>query len=612
MPKTSHIILLAGLLLCAAPAVSAQTPAQTPAQTLHKDITVESKANPDYRDANRIPQLPELDLPPVKTPPLVFSDRAVTARVPNSLTTLPPAAWADPEADPGYKGYLRGGIFPFVYNAELAAGYRFKNTERTIFGISLDYAGDIYRRNETVHPYYHETGLFGTETRKVTWRDQSLGVALRLRKLTGKTGRFDLDLTYRLGSHSIYDGGIYSDYTPAVEVNTTHNPGLKLGYTGSVRGFSYKVGLRGDAFWFWDGDNADYVYLDPDMPVYPHKGNADQIRYGLNASGSLVTGEYSHIDLGIDLDAVRTDDFSSPLFPFDYGDWATVGSRTQTILDLNPRFTRRTHTTEVSIGARIDLAFNAGRFFNIAPDVTLAWTPMSIFGAQVKLGGGVTQNAIADIYHSLSPYLSRSFAYSPSRMPWTVEGLVTAGPFMNTSLELGAGYARARGWLMPVANDYARETAGTIFGSQKISGYYWRIALGYDDGRRFALKATYTGAPSSEFHAWHEYRDRARNVLDIDLTVRPIKPLYVKASWELRSGRSMYGYLSEADHLGIYPSYRVALGTVSDLSLTADWAYNDRLHFYVKGQNLLCRKWDYIGGRPARGIAGLIGASWRF
>lgn len=586
--------------------------AQTPGQTLHKDITVESQATPDYRDANRIPMLPALDLAPVKTPPLGFSDRAVTARVPNTLTTLPPAAWADPEADPGYKGYVRGGIFPFLLNAELSAGYRFKNTDRTIFGLSLDYAGDIYRRTDMVRVFEPGTLNSAIEGRSVTWRDQSLGVAMRLRQRAGKAGRFDLDLTYRLGSHNHYNGAINSNYDPQTDRSTTHNPALKLGYSGAVRGFSYSVGLRGDLFWFYCGDGGDLVYVYPGMPVYPSEGTANQVRYGFSASGSLLTGEHSRVELGIDLDALHTDDFSSGRIPFSYGDWVTTGSRTQTILDLNPRYIRRTQATEVSIGAKVDLAFNAGRFFNIAPDITLAWTPVSVLGAQLKLGGGMTQNAIADIYHSLSPYLSSAIAYTPSRMPWSIEGLITAGPFMNTTLELGGGYARAKGWLMPVVNDFHRDASGAIFDSQKISGYYWRVALGYDNGRNFGLKATYTGAPSSHYHAWHEYRDRARNVLDIDLSVRPVKTLLVKASWELRSGRSLYGYLSEADHLGIYPAYRVSLGTVSDLSLTADWAFNDRFHVYAKGLNLLNRKWQYIGDRPGRGIAGLIGVSWRF
>ncbi|MDE6178992.1 MAG: hypothetical protein K2F86_07470 [Duncaniella sp.] len=581
MSRHHAILLLAALGLGSAPMVCAQSQDQP----LHKDITVESETPAEHRDANRIQLLPGLDLPPVKTPPLGLSGRTVTARVPNTLSTLPPVAWADPDDASRYRGYVRGGLFPLLFNAEVAAGYRLVAKERTALGISANYAGDIYRR----------------ESRD--WTDHSLDAALRLRQKVASTGRFDLDFTYRYGVHNqiapTYDG----DGVRNTETMSANNPRLSLGYSGKTSGFSYEAGVRGDMMFLWINGLGDVV----GGPALP--SSTAQYGYGISARGAIDAGENSHVELGVDLDGLRSDEKNTPRVPFD-GSYFEGGKANQAILDINPRYILRTDVSEVSVGARIDLAFNAGKFFNIAPDVTLAWMPVSVFSAQVKLGGGVTHNAISDLYHSVSPYMSPGLAYSPSRMPWSIDGLLTAGPFMNTTVELRGGYARAKGWLMPVESDYYY--GGTAFEAQKLSGAYWSVALGYDNGNTFALKARYTGAPSSQYHGWYEFRDRARHVVDVRLSVRPIERLLVSADWEFRSGRSMYAYGRETDESGLYPVSRVALGSVSDLGLTADWAFSDRLHGFVKATNLMNRSWRMIGDRPSRGVCGLVGASYKF
>lgn len=581
MSRHHAILLLAALGLPAAPPAFAQSQDQP----LHKDITVESLTPAEHRDANRIPLLPGLDLPPVKTPPLIPSGRTVTARVPNSLSTLPPVAWADPDDASKYRGYVRGGLFPLLFNAEAAAGYRLIAKERTSLGISANYAGDIYRRESH------------------TWKDHSLDAALRLRQRVASAGRFDLDFTYRCGVHNQLASTYNGDGVRNTETMSANNPGLSLGYSGKTSGFSYDVGVRGDMMFLWINGHGDMVG-GPSMA-----GSTAQYGFGFSAKGALDTSENSRIELGVDLDGLRSNEKNTPRVPYD-GSYFEGGKASQAILDLNPRYILRTAASEVSIGARIDLAFNAGKFFNISPDVTLAWMPVSVFSAQVKLGGGVTQNAISDIYHSVSPYISPGLAYSPSRMPWSIDGLLTAGPFLNTTVEVRGGYARVKGWLMPVESDYYY--GGTALEAQKLSGAYWSVALGYDNGGTFALKARYTGAPSSQYRGWYEFRDRARHVVDVRLSVRPVERLLVSAEWEFRSGRSMYAYGHTADESGVYPVSRVALGTVSDLGLTADWAFTDRLHGFVKGTNLMNRSWQMTGPRPARGVCGLVGASYKF
>ena len=77
------IILALGLTLCAG----------VFAQGLHKEITVEQQIVPKKREASRIKVLPTLSLPAIQPVKLNFSDRVITARVPNAITTLEPIAF---------------------------------------------------------------------------------------------------------------------------------------------------------------------------------------------------------------------------------------------------------------------------------------------------------------------------------------------------------------------------------------------------------------------------------------------------------------------------------------------------------------------------------------
>lgn len=74
----------------------------------------------------------------------------------------------------------------------------------------------------------------------------------------------------------------------------------------------------------------------------------------------------------------------------------------------------------------------------------------------------------------------------------------------------------------------------------------------------------------------------------------------------------MYAYGRDADESALYPVSRVALGSVSDLGLTVDWAFSNRLHGFVKCTNLMNRSWQMTGPRVSRGVCGLVGASYKF
>ena len=106
-------------------------PLCTFAQGLHKEINVEQKIEPVKREAARINLLPSLQLPPVARPQLSFSDRVVTAHVPNTINTLDPVAFGDRLYVSPYRGYVALGLGAPLFNATFSAGYRAIDNDRT-------------------------------------------------------------------------------------------------------------------------------------------------------------------------------------------------------------------------------------------------------------------------------------------------------------------------------------------------------------------------------------------------------------------------------------------------------------------------------------------------
>ena len=91
--------------------------------------------------------------------------------------------------------------------------------------------------------------------------------------------------------------------------------------------------------------------------------------------------------------------------------------------------------------------------------------------------------------------------------------------------------------------------------------------------------------------------------MSADLRVTPVAPLDIFAGWEYRGGRSQI-----CPHTGIKQS----LGLVSNLKVGALYRITPQWSTFVRGENLMCRRYLLIGGVPAQSITGLIGATYKF
>ncbi|MCI8998185.1 MAG: TonB-dependent receptor [Muribaculaceae bacterium] len=576
------IILAFGLSLCTGAF----------AQGLHKEITVEQEIVPQKRDASRITVLPTVTLPTIQPARLNYSDRVVTSRVPNAITTLEPIAFGDKLYTSPYKGYVALGIFP-LFNADFSAGYRLIDTDKTRLSAWGQYNGDVY--TEKIK------GIVGgtIDSKKLYWRDHTASVGADLHQAIGEKSYLDAELNYTYGYHNM-PIGISTLSQASNRINAT------LAFNSRTEGLLYSVGVDYRHFGFNDAKvPSTYEYIFNKYDYSPVKQN----RIGADFKGLLPVGESSFIGLDADAHFLMTSAHNVAVFPY-LGEAITEGSKTNGLVSLTPHYLYTASHATVRIGAQVDFSINDGKAVHVAPDVTLAWTPTQTIGMELRAHGGSTLNELSSLY-DVTPYINGSLAYSHSHTPYALDAKVALGPFMGTSIEFFGGYAKADKWLMPIGS--LGYIAGQIFDPVDLKGWHLGVALGYEYRKIASARVSYETAPNDYDNSYYEWRDRAKHVVKAELKLRPVRPLLVTIDWEFRAGRRMYNYsaVPETDS-NIYGMYTTSLGATSTLNIGAGYEFNDRLTFFVRGENLLNRRYMHLGERRSQGITGLIGASFKF
>lgn len=578
--NTRTIILALGLSVCAGMS----------AQGLHKEITVEQEIVPQKRDASRITVLPTVSLPPIQPARLSFSDRVVTTRVPNSITTLEPIAFGDKLYTSPYRGYVALGVFP-LFNADLSAGYRLLDTDKTRLSAWGQYNGDVYREKIPT----------ADGKRTLYWRDHTASIGADLHQAIGSTSFLDAELNYTYGYHNMPAGlSTYSESTNKVNAGVTFNSKLE--------GLMYAVGLNYQHFGFGDPKvPSQYAGITDPNFYLPVKQNL----VGGKFRGLLPMGDNSYIGLDGDAQLLMSSEHNLPLYPY-IESFGSEGSRKTGLISLAPHYLYTTSTVTARLGARVDFTLKDGKVFHISPDVTLAWTPSQVIGLELRAHGGSKLNSLAELY-DVTPYLNGSFFYSQSHIPYALDGHVTIGPFLGASVEFFGGYAKADKWLMPVGA--GMNLGGQVFDPVDVSGWHLGAAIGYSYRKVATARLSYETAPHDYDNAYYEWRDRAKHVVNADLSIRPIKPLLVTLNWELRAGRRTYdfSYLNDAtSSLNLYGCDARSFGTVSTLNLGAGYECSDRLTVFGRCENLLNRRYVHLGDRRSQGITALVGASLKF
>lgn len=563
------------------------------AAQVSKEITVEREVVPTVRSASPLTFTPSVTLPATPRPTLSYSERTSLASIPSLFRTLEPAAVGDSIAASPYRGYAAIGYFP-AFNLGASAGYRLLDRSRTTLDAWMQYDGNRY--NATLSP-----------DRKDHIQSHDAVVGINLNAAGNNSSLFNLSLDYAFSSFN-------NPWRPSPfscrKDQKLNRLNAQAHYSASSSSIDYSIGLGYHLFAFGTG------FKDENGALTTNIDPVSENRVALQ--GSVFAGIDEHSSFGIDLDASMIGHSKSGR---DSGDWyETIAERpgkTTGLVSVTPAYKYDVNNFSLKAGIHVDFTFNnPGKKFHIAPDVKVAWMPSQSFALYGQARGGEVMNTMGELY-AIERYISQMLWYSMSHVPVEAEAGFRVGPFKSFALNLSATYAAADDWLMPGAP----LGGALVFQPINMRGWKFRAAAeySYSDIASLALSGSINPQKDDDVETgFHTDRDRAKYILDAQLTVHPLSQLDIMAGYELRADRKAlyyqlerpYGWCGTVSDIP-FVCFR-SLENIANLRVGASWRFTPAFTVFLRADNLLDRKTPYLSLLPGQGIHGLAGIAYKF
>lgn len=564
------------------------------AAQVSKEITVEREVVPTVRSASPLTFTPSVTLPATPRPTLSYSERTSMARIPSLFRTLEPAAVGDSIAASPYRGYAAIGYFP-AFNLGASAGYRLLDRSRTTLDAWMQYDGNRYK------------ATIAELDRKDHIQSHDAVVGINLNAAGNNSSLFNLSLDYAFSSFN-------NPWRPSPfscrkdqKLNRLNAQAL---YSASSSSIDYSIGLGYHLFAFGTG------FKDENGALTTNIDPVSENRVALQ--GSVFAGIDEHSSFGIDLDASMIGHSKSGR---DRGNWyETIAERpgkTTGLVSVTPAYKYDVNNFSLKAGIHVDFTFNnPGKKFHIAPDVKVAWMPSQSFALYGQARGGEVMNNMGELY-AIERYISQMLWYSMSHVPVEAEAGFRVGPFKGFALNLSATYAAADDWLMPGAP----LGGALVFQPINMRGWKFRAAAeySYSNIASLALSGSINSQKDDDVETgFHTDRDRAKYILDAQLTVHPLSQLDIMAGYELRADRKAlyyqlerpYGWCGTVSDIP-FVCFR-SLENIANLRVGASWRFTPAFTVFLRADNLLDRKTPYLSLLPGQGIHGLAGIAYKF
>ncbi len=595
--KTLHKIFpILGIVTIALPAN---------AQNLRTEITVDRTVVPVEREATRLGSLnPQLISAPVNYRQLSPADYTTAVGLTRSASVLEPAAYGDTLALSPYRGYASLGYFP-AFNLGASAGYRFIDKSNTRLAAWLQYDGVSYDSdNDDINGKY---------------KDNTITIGARFDQRLGRHTSFFASANYTYSASGLPDIFMTPD-------QSANDFGLKLALW--TRSSSIALHLNGAISHF--GYGKDITTITEDITTIAEQGKSEPLygnpikaaaenrftfKGGLAYLGSSATPR-AGLELSFDFlsrnHGVELLETTLPNGDIDnrFGD---ISDGTLGVISLTPYYSLGTGNVHGRIGAKIDIsAGGTGKKFHIAPAVMLDWNASSKMSLYAIIEGGEHLNSLASLYN-LCHFMSGAWQYQRSHIPLSTELGINIGPISGFSAKLFGGFTKANDWLMPqyttltnIDNGGYGIFNGSNYGYYNLKSWHAGVKLEYQWQSKVKVNASAETAPNDVDKSYYLWRDRAKYVINAGIEVTPIEPLKIGLGYELRADRRNYLLLNNGT------AEAIDIKNVSNLSLCASYALNDKFTIFARGENLLNKHCYLATDIEAQGLKGLIGASYKF
>ena len=600
---------------------------------LQKSIVIEKDFVPVESEASKIDVLPhEAPFTAVRSE-LSFSDWAVPSTVEPMLLRQSPIKYSDPSLAPyrkrGYAGFAAGNYLNMVGSA----GYRIIDNGRMQLGAWFQHNSTNGGINGLTD-YNHDGDYFN----KQFVSDDKLGVDF---SNMFEKGTLKASTSYHYEKFNYYGTPKMARLSPGNKKQTVNEFNFNIIWqNGKESNFDYYAGADFNYFGYGYGSGlGEYIwkaggytmqgFLPDGLKEYhaTTKGGvnlnfSEQSTIGIDAALQYFgyTGRQDITPLketyapdGIDFN------FVTPLSSENFGQ-----------LTLTPFYNKTTDRMNLRIGARLDISFNNGTVFRIAPDVRFDLSMSDKVGLFVSATGGNHVNTFHGT-SAINRYINPSFKLPTTYTIVDARAGLNFGLWRGLSMTPYVGFAVMKNAMLTFVDDRLAHGIFGEYGDVGISGYYnylgqtvYRgmdtngiiagIKFGYKFKDILELSADYAFTPQGDDSGYILSADRPEHSVRASAKICPIKPLSIVLDYELRALRSALGtyvYI-DTDWSYNYTDRKYKLSNVSNLNLGVSYQINDMISLFCQGNNLLCRRYENYYGIYAQefNILGGIGVNF--
>lgn len=563
------------------------TTASLHAQTYSKDVDVTVELQPELRAASRLDISPETLSKSFPSSSLRYNGTALPMPVTPMISTLPPLAGNPIYSPSDYSGYLVAGYYPWA-DFGVSAGYRFVNTTST----RLE-AWTQLNRNR----YKEHTGTGADSPRaRVATTDFDLGLDFSSRSRYGTLSA----ATSLYMSHFNYP-------SDRLDPTTQNSYRYRLGaaWHSTLDETASGWSLEGDLDWFAFGKACFPVGFDNsvDSPRALH-----QTTGSVRASGQLMFNDAFGMGISIGYTGSTVND--RYLYMPGLKDFHSIGGYSPGVISLGASFRFNATAFAGHIGPVIDIATGDYSGTSTGARGVLDWNISRYLRLFTTVESGTRLNTLGQLY-DINRYAAPLASAKPSFLDGDLKGGISAGPFKGFSITARGGFSSASDWALPALADGV-----STFASTGISTAYYSVELKYERGNTFSARAILEGAVNNDIdHAYYRWSDRAKQVLDVSLTWKPLDELVIDGGFELRRGRKICEITSiqEDQELPVTTTYGfMQLGRMMGGRIGVTYNIDETVSVWGRLDRIGQSRYLQAGGMPGQRMHGLIGLTLRF
>ena len=460
--------------------------AQSGDEELQKAIVVETDYQPELLKSTRLGTNPATLEEKQTKISLDYSDWAIPAKVDPLVVTQTVDDFAEKFKYSDKRGYATFGMGNYL-NIVGNAGYRIVDKDNTQFGVWLQHnstsglTDGLYKNINEAYKY----------SRQYVIEDR---VGLDFSNVFSK-GVLKAETSYHFDRFNYYGAGLRTPGNTRQMVNEFNINALWRGKSVNDNQVNYYIGVGynyfGNKYGFWNTTDANGVL-----------GNGlTENLLNLDGGAEFLLGDadFAGVDLGFQmlgyrntktLDVVFRDNQPSAYHEMVLND---AGGKSFGMLSVTPYYSHRTDNMNLRIGAHVDLSFDNGTFFRIAPDVRFDWEMSRMFSLYASATGG---NEI----HTFHNVAARNRYVNPSLMLPTSYTLVDAEAGLNFGLFKGftitpfVGFAVVRDALVTAFTsadnnmNYPEPTAATTYQAVDMNGAKMGLKTAYNYSDKVEFK----------------------------------------------------------------------------------------------------------------------------